>query len=349
MSQLTERAPVHITSWGHAHPPLATDTNRRHALGLLGVGTLLFALGPALIKLLTLMGGAFGLHNPGAVSFCNVLFVGNFCAGLVTLAVYGGRSLFGELWRLPRRTQGALWLAAIVSAVYPALLFTALERTSVINVVLLSRFNGIVFVALSYLFLRVMVRRSEIVGYTVMAIGVVILVLVNNSGSRIMTGELLVLVSTVFFALTEFISKAVLRDCSIHTYVFFRNLVSSVIFFVAAVYLFGFEHFSEAFAGDLWVLMVAYAAVAVVAAQLAWLHSPPVLPAQTVANSQLLNPGFSLLFAYLLLDEVPTTVQWTVIVVVLIGMLIPRIAAWQPAHHPTAPRWVFGAGLVGTH
>jgi drug/metabolite transporter (DMT)-like permease len=323
--------------------------NRRQALALLGLGTLLFALGPALIKLLALRGGAFGLSNPGAVSFCNVLFVGNFCAGLVTLAVYGGRGLFVELWGLPRRTKGALWLGAIVSAIYPALLFTALERTSVINVVLLSRFNGIVFVALSYVFTHVVIRRAEALGYGVMAAGVILLVVVNNGGLRISTGELLVLGSTVFFALTEFISSEVLKACSIQAYVFFRNLVSSAIFFTTAVYLFGFEHFADAFAGDLWLLMMAYAAVAVVAAQLAWLNAAPVLPAQTVANSQLLNPGFSLLFAYLLLHEVPTALEGTVMGVILVGMLIPRAVDWIHARQDATPRWVFGAGLVGTH
>ena len=64
---------------------------------------------------------------------------------------------------------------------------------------------------------------------------VVVLVVVNNGGLRISTGELLVLGSTVFFALTEFISSEVLKACSIQAYVFFRNLVSSAIFFTTAV------------------------------------------------------------------------------------------------------------------
>ena len=325
------------------------DTSRRRALVLLVLGTVLFALGPAVLKLLTVMGGALGLQYPGAVSFCNVLFVGNFCAGGVTLAVYGGRSLFRELWRLPRGTKQALMLGAIVSAIYPALLFTALERTSVINIVLLSRFNGIVLVAFSFLFLRTMIRTSEIVGYAVMAVGVTVLVIINNGGLTIATGELLVLASTVFFALTEFISKRVLRDCSVEAYVFFRNLVSAVVFFVVAIHLFGFDHFADAFQGELWALMLVYASVAVVAAQLFWLNSAPVLSTQVVANSQLLNPGVSILFAYLLLSEVPTLSQWFVMGVVLVGMLIPKIIDWEYARHETRPRWTFGAGLVGTH
>jgi drug/metabolite transporter (DMT)-like permease len=321
--------------------------SQRRALVFLGLGTMLFALGPAVIKLLTLMGGTFGVRHPGAVSFCNVLFVGNFCAGLVTLAVYRPRRIFGELARLPRRTVGLLLVAAVVSAAYPAFLFNALERTSVINVVLLSRFNGIVFVAFAFFFVHATVRKSEAVGYAVMAAGVLLLLVVNNGGASLSTGEALVLISTVFFALTEFISKSVLRQCSVQTYVFFRNLVSAVIFFVVGSFLFGIWHFADAFVGELWILMIVYAGVAVVAAQLFWLRATPVLPAQTIANGQLLNPAFSLLFAYLLLSEVPTLAQWSVMGVILVGMLIPKLVDWEQSHRKPGP--AFGAGLAGTH
>ena len=218
-----------------------------------------------------------------------------------------------------------------------------------INIVLLSRFNGIVLVALSFLFFRTVIRTSEVVGYVVMAVGVTALVILNNGGFTIMTGELLVLASTVFFALTEFISKRVLRECSVEAYIFSRNLVSAVIFFVVAVYFFGFEHFADAFQGELWVLMLVYAGVAVVGAQLLWLKATPVLLTQVVANSQLLNPGVSIFFAYLLLNEVPTASEWLVMAVVVVGMLIPKVTDWERGRHDMRSRWTFGAGLVGTH
>ena len=148
----------------------------KQALVFLWTGTILFALGPAILKLLTTMGGRFGVTNPGAISFCNVLFVGNFCAGLVTLLVYGARPILEELRDLSRRTKLALLLGSVVSTVYPALIFTALERTSVINVVLLSRFNGIVFVAFAYLLFRTKVTRAEVLGYAIIATGVAVLV-----------------------------------------------------------------------------------------------------------------------------------------------------------------------------
>lgn len=311
--------------------------NRKLALLSLGAGTVLFALAPPILKLLTTMGGRLGFRMPGAISLCNVLFVGNFCAGMVSLAYGGPRRIRKELAGLGARTWSLLLAAAAVSAIYPALLFTGLERTSVINVVLLSRFNGIVFVVLAAIFLGTMVRRREAAGYAVMAAGVATLLVMSNHGLRISSGEIFVLASTVFFALTEILSRFVLRGCSLRTYVFFRNLASSIIFFVTGLFLFGAEHFSEAFTGELWALMVIYATLAVVAAQMLWIGGARALPPQTAAGFQLLNPAFTLLFAFLLLSEVPSATELLAMGVILVGMLIPRIPG----------RWRTRPGVAG--
>lgn len=310
-------------------------------------GTILFAFGPAILKLMTTMAGRFGVSDPGAVSFCNVLFVGNFCAGLMTLVVFGARRIVGEYSGLARRTKHVLLASAMISTIYPALIFTALEHTTVVNIVILSRLNGIVFVALAYVLFRATIRPSEAVGYAIIAVGVVILVLAETGDAGLGRGEVLVLISTVFFALTEVVSKKVLAECSIELYVFFRNLVSAIIFFVTAVYLYGFEHFADAFSGELWILMLAYAGVAVVAAQFLWLRATRVLPVRVVANSQLLNPVFSILFAFLLLGEAPSFRQWYVMGIVFVGMMVPFVAAHL--HGSAARNLHYSAGMVGTH
>lgn len=323
------------------------EKSTRIPLAFLGIGTVLFALGPALLKLLTTMSGRFGIVNPGAISFCNVLFVGNFCAGALTLAGFGPGRILRELAALPPRVFRILAASALLSTVYPALLFTALERTSVIDVVLLSRFNGIVFVALSFLWFKTPIARAQVAGYAVIGLGVAALVVTRNQGLLLSSGEWLVLASTVFFALTEFASKAVLKECSIELYLFFRNLVSSVLFFAVALYLFGPHHFADAFAGEVWVLMVIYAGVAVVAAQLSWLKATRVLPVETVANSQLLNPAISILFAYALLGETPTGLEWLTMGIVAAGTIVPLLFIHGRSSRER-PMFLAG-GMVGTH
>lgn len=294
------------------------------AFSSLIIATILFAIGPATVKLLVERGGEFGIRNPGSISFCNVLFIGNLCAGLVVGFSYGLRGIFRELISLSNRTKIYLFFGSILTALYPSLIFIALEHTTVVNLVLLSRFNGIVYLIFAILFLKQKIQPLEIVGYTIMALAVGVLVFINNMG-KIQTGDILILLATVFFAINEIISKKILPNCSIKTYVFARNFFSSIIFFVIAIILFGAEHFAQAFEGQLWILMIVYAGFAVVLAQIFWLTAIKTTPPIYVANVRLFDPVFSLAFAYLLLNEKLDITEWIVLGAILIGVLIPKI------------------------
>jgi len=50
---------------------------------------ILAALATPVVKWLVVHGGKLGIANPNAISFCNILFVGNICSGLVVLATFG--------------------------------------------------------------------------------------------------------------------------------------------------------------------------------------------------------------------------------------------------------------------
>ena len=54
----------------------------------------LFALSTPVLRWLIMNGGALGLKSPGAISFCNVLFVGNLCAGLSVAAIFGIKGIY---------------------------------------------------------------------------------------------------------------------------------------------------------------------------------------------------------------------------------------------------------------
>lgn len=303
----------------------------RAPLARLVTATLLFALGPAVLKLLTVRGAELGLA-PGEITFCNVLFVGNLCAGLVTLFASGPRRVVRELVTVPPGVKGLLLLAALVSTIYPALLFTGLERSTVTNVVILSRFNGIVYVLLGWLLLRDVVRLSDAVAYTLIGSGVLVLLLASDMGTVDHGGDVFILLATVFFAFTEILSRKTLPHVSIQTYVFFRNFVSSAIFFTVATTWFGPEHFMGTFMGDLWIIMVVYALFAIVVAQVLWLRAVKTVASRAVAQVQLLNPVFSISFAFVLLGEVPMSTQWIVLGIIGLGMAVPY--CWPGSRQP---------------
>ena len=130
--------------------------------------------------------------------------------------------------------------------------------------------------------------------------------------------------SVALQALAAVISRVMLRTCSVQTFVFLRNFVSAVVFFWIAVYFYGFGHFADAFSGGLWIAMTVYALVIVVIGQIAWYKALAGLPSSIVAQWSMLFPFFAIFFAYLLLGEVPKTIQWIAGGIIVVGMLVGR-------------------------
>ena len=286
---------------------------------------MLFSLGPSLVKLMVTMGGTFGLQYPQAVSFCNVLFAGNLCAAIVTGAIYGYKDIFLEIWHLTKNIKIYLLLASCLLVITPSLIFIALEYTTVVNIVIITRFNGILYLAMCFFILGKRLHWQEVVGYVVIAISVVVMLYLNNHGFNLSKGDLLVLISTFFSAATEIVSGKVLKGCSAQTYTFFRNFVSAIIFFFIVIFFFEQGHFAGIFRGELWILMVLYAGLAITLPQILWSFSLRKLPTSVIGNVSLGNPIFLFGFAYLLLNETPNMLQFVIIGIILLGIIIPKV------------------------
>ncbi len=65
---------------------------------------ILAALATPIVKWLVMHGGKLGLSNPNAISFCNLLFVGNLCSGVVVLIYYGWKDIWRHLRELSAST-----------------------------------------------------------------------------------------------------------------------------------------------------------------------------------------------------------------------------------------------------
>ena len=172
------------------------------------------------------------------------------------------------------------------------------------------------------------------------------MVLVQGMGS-LMKGDYLVLVAAGLQGLAAVISKVLTRQFAVGPFVFARNLFSAILFFVIAVRWYGWEHFADAFLPSLWLVMGLYALVVVVIGQLAWYSALRSVAAERVASWSMLTPGLGLLFAWLLLDEVPNLAQWTGGLIILVGMMVTRLGNKAPppamlesqlAAAPGAPR-----------
>ena len=89
--------------------------------------------------------------------------------------------------------------------------------------------------------------------------------------------------------------------------------------------------------------MMVYAALVVVLGQITWFRAITSLSSGTISAWSTLTPVLGILFAYLLLHEVPDMSQWMGAAVILAGMAISQI---KPGQSVAIPRLV-EKGLVG--
>lgn len=313
----------------HYHP----DVGTRAGILWLFVAMALLALSGPLVRWLSLHGPEAGIVGREAISFCNVLFVGNTAAGILVLTLRGPRRVASGLSVTLRARPWSMIASIALAALIPALLFTALEHTTVTSVILLGRIEPLLFAVLGVAFLGGSIRKTQWLGYGVTVAGLIALVLFQGMGS-FGKGETLVLGAAVATAVSGLVGKRALEACDLHAFVFARNLGSAVAFFAIAVWYYGFEHFADAFRGDLWIAMLAYALIAIVAAQLAWFRALGSVTPESIANWSFVSPVLGVTYAWILLGERPAIATVTAGAIVLVGVVIASRGGREPARTP---------------
>jgi len=269
---------------------------------------LVFAAANSVVRLLYDLGAANPVEGRNAISFCNVLFVGNLCALITLLLVYHREWRRERLAQLSRRD----WLALLVvgplsSALAPALIFLGLENTSVTNVVLVGRIEPPLLMLLAALVLRERPNRWAIAGAVVSFLGVVLVLYLQAEMTpfQVGKGEIYAALGAAVLALSTVISKTSLRSVPIGVFTVFRTGLGTIVFFGVTIYLFGAEHFMDAFTPIVWQWMLGYGAVIVVGGQLLWFFGIRHSRGPDVAVATSLSPVAGVLFAFLLLGEEP--------------------------------------------
>ena len=102
-------------------------------------------------------------RNP--IAFCNLLFAGNVVAGVTLLAIFHRDWRPSELKKLtPKQWLIQLILAATSGALAPSLMFQAIERTSVTNIVLIETVEIPLGLLLAWLLYREKSSWSAVIG-----------------------------------------------------------------------------------------------------------------------------------------------------------------------------------------
>ena len=108
--------------------PLDTARAGQVTFGFLNLfaAIVLAALAVPLVKWLVVHGGELGLSNPGAISYCNILFVGNFLAGALILLHTRPQQMIRELRSSDIRARLLLVASIVVGgALVPVVMYLA--------------------------------------------------------------------------------------------------------------------------------------------------------------------------------------------------------------------------------
>ncbi|WP_299488382.1 DMT family transporter [Acaryochloris sp. IP29b_bin.137] len=302
---------------------------------MLVVSRALSAARPALIAFLIAKGAELsdGVSHP--ISFCNILFIGNFCAALVVGGWFGFSPMLAELKTVKSKVRLGLLLNGGLATLLSTLIFLGLQETSVTNAVLLGRLGPVLFALAGAIMLKKQIQPMEWFGFSMIAVGVVAIAF-RTSQYQVNRGDIFILLSTVVFAASSLVNKLMIaKAASLQVVVFSRNILSSLIFFLIALRMFGPHHFGDAFSGKLWMIMSIYALIVIVCAQFLWYGAIAHLDSRTIGRLTVLSPIFGVTYAFLLNGERPSDLQVSMLGVVLVGVLIASLGgSKKSASHP---------------
>ncbi|NJR40744.1 MAG: DMT family transporter [Leptolyngbyaceae cyanobacterium CSU_1_4] len=307
----------------------------------LWTAVLIFAASNSVTRKVTEIGAQHLINGRNPISLCNVLFVGNLCALGVMLLIFGKDWNRQTLRQMTRRDWISLGTIAILSgALGPGLIFSALDQTTVTNVVLVGRLEPPLTLALSACLTGARVNGWTVAGSIVSFLGAAITAFLSSSPQSfslmggmfsIGSGELFAAIGAFVLALATVTSKLRLQRVPLSIFNLTRVGLGTLLFFILAKLLYGSEHFIDTASPFLWKWMLLYGAVIVVAGQLCWFAG---LRSATPAESNLagsLNPVAAIAMAALILGEVPTSAQYSSGLVILAGIILGLIGSRQEA------------------
>lgn len=296
----------------------------------LGLAVLIISSSNSVTRQVVEIGQHHTIEGRNPISLCNVLFVGNLCALGIMAFIFHKDWSINTLKAITRKDWISLTITGILSgAIAPALIFSALGQGNVTNVVIIGRIEPLLILVFSVGLLGLKIDRWTIISSLVSFAGVIVTVLLGNSGQMIKmggfqigTGEVLVAIAALIGAISTVINKLQLQTIPLGIFSMYRNILGTIIFFFLAKFLYGSQHFVDAFSPLLWKWMLIYAAIIVVMGKLCWLAGLKKATSAELNLANLLNPILSILMAFLILREVPTQAQYIGGSLLLVGVVL---------------------------
>ncbi len=270
------------------------------------VSLLIFAASNSIVALLSQLGAMHPVDGRNAISFCNLLFVGNLCAFLSLSAIYFRSWTRDNLSALNGRDWANLIVVAVLSgALAPSLVFFALDRTTVTNVLLMGRIEPPLLLLCSALFFKEKVDRWAVIGtfITVVGASVIFGLQIKERSMGFGLGEVYAGLAAVIWVVVTLISVHHLHHVPIGIFSMIRTLIGAIVFAAFVLVFYGADHFQDVLSPFLWKWMLIYGGVIIVIGQLLWYKGIAMTSGSQVSLASAFTPVAGVIFAVLLLGE----------------------------------------------
>ena len=314
--------------------PELNPTESRKGKIYLWIAILIFGAASAVVAKLIMIGENALLDGRNPIAFCNLLFAGNVVAGVTLLAIFHRDWKPSRLKKLtPKQWLIQLVLAGTSGALAPSLMFRAIEQTSVTNIVLIETIEIPLGLFLAWLLFREKSSWSAVIGALLALIGVATTLWLEMGQPNEMMqqgqmrggigrGEIYAITGTFLLVLGAELGRKQLQSIPLGVFSVFRNVVGSIIFFVVVLIMLGPGHFMDLFRPVLWGWMLLYGGIIVVGGQLSWFSGIKRVTPADISLASAFSPIAGVIFAYLILSEIPMTAQIIGGAVILCGIAV---------------------------
>ncbi|MGD1936502.1 MAG: DMT family transporter [Cyanophyceae cyanobacterium] len=297
------------------------------------IATLCFAASNPTVRRITDIGEGNLVDGRNPISFCNVLFVANLVVLAIVIPLYKNQLNCATIAKLSNKDWIALLGVALLAGVIgPAVTFTALDITSVNNVILIGRLEPPLTLALSVLVLGSSVGFLTILGAALALVGVALTLLLappdptmtEAMGFTLGRGEIFAAIGAISRALASLAGQYALRQIPLGIFMVGRTAISTVVFGVTAAILFGPKHFIDVASPFLWQWMLIYGGILVLGGQLSWFAGLRASTASEISLASSFGPIAGILSAFVILGVLPTTAQYIGGGVILVGIVVTQ-------------------------
>ena len=210
-------------------------------------------------------------------------------------------------------------------------MFRAIEQTSVTNIVLIETVEIPLGLFLAWLLYREKSSWSAVIGAFLALVGVATtLYLEMGQPDEMMQqgqmrggiglGETYAAAGTFLLVLGAELGRKQLQSIPLGVFSVFRNVVGSIIFLIVVLIMLGPGHFMDLFRPVLWGWMALYGSIIVVGGQLCWFSGIKRVTPADISLAAAFSPIAGVIFAFLILGEIPMTAQIIGGAVILCGI-----------------------------